>query len=181
MKPASPRLAPGLALALLLPAAALAAPATVSAEFGFGDKSQIARLGVQFPTAARWLAGDGKHLGSYWDLTAAFWRERRYLNVPGRTSSFGDFGVTPVLRYGRDDGRGLYAEGGIGIHYLSRLYNNNDDRLSTHLQFGDHLAVGMITADGWDFALKLQHFSNGGIRKPNSGVNFLIVKAAHAF
>jgi hypothetical protein len=33
----------------------------------------------------------------------------------------------------------------------------------------------------WEVSAKIQHFSNGGIKEPNSGVNYGVVKAAYHF
>ena len=41
--------------------------------------------------------------------------------------------------------------------------------------------MGYVLANGWDIGAKIQHFSNGGYKKPNSGVNFFVVKAGYHF
>ncbi len=64
---------------------------------------------------------------------------------------------------------------------VSELYNNDNNKLSTAFQFGDHLGAGYVFNNGWELGMKLQHFSNGGIKKPNSGVNFITVKLARPF
>jgi hypothetical protein len=92
-----------------------------------------------------------------------------------------DIGLTPVFRYRRDDRRGLYGEVGIGIHHLSGHYDNGGEQLSTRFQFGDHLGAGYVFDNGLDLGLKVQHFSNGGVKEPNSGVNFLVLKAGFRF
>jgi lipid A 3-O-deacylase len=92
-----------------------------------------------------------------------------------------DIGFTPVFRYENKSKLGLYAEIGIGAHLLSHTYNNNDDGLSTAYQFGDHIGVGYVFNKNWEVALKMQHFSNGGIKKPNSGVDYGVLKVAYRF
>jgi len=101
--------------------------------------------------------------------------------VPGATQNIGDIGITPVLRWQSDDKHGLYAEAGIGAHLLSEVYNNNGRAFSTSFQFGDHIGVGYVFNNKLDIALKVQHFSNGGIKHPNSGVNFAVLKAGYPF
>jgi len=64
---------------------------------------------------------------------------------------------------------------------LSKTYNSNDDGLSTAFQFGDHIAVGYVFDNKWEVALKAQHYSNGGIKKPNSGVDVIMLKAAYRY
>lgn len=154
---------------------------SASLEFATGNKSTIARVGVQWDWANRFFQSNGTHIGGYWDLTAAQIRQNRYQNIVDNTKSIYDIGITPVFRFQRDDKLGLYAEAGIGAHYFSDLYDNNSRHFSTKFEFGDHLGVGYVFNNKWDVGLKVQHFSNGGIKKPNSGANFAVVRAAYHF
>jgi hypothetical protein len=154
---------------------------SASLELGGGERVSLVRFGIQGNLPYRWMEGNGKHLGTYWEGTLAYWRGTDHQNVSGRRQHLADIGFTPVLRYMADNGRGWYAEGGIGVHLLSQLYDNNDKQLSTAFQFGDHLGTGYVFANGWDLGVKIQHFSNGSIKKPNDGVNFLVVKLARPF
>jgi len=154
---------------------------SVSAEVGTGTRTKMVRLGAQWGWTSQWWRSNGTHIGGYWDLSIAHWRGTRFQNVPGQTQHINTLGITPVFRLQNDSLRGLYAEAGIGAHILSALYDNNGKRLSTRFQFGDHIGVGYVFADGLDLALKIQHFSNGGIKKPNNGVNFAIVRVSYPF
>lgn len=154
---------------------------SASVEVGSQPKIRMVRLGIQGKLPYRFLEGNGKHLGTYWDASVAYWRGSAYESVPGQRQHIASIGITPVLRYMSDDGRGWYAEGGIGAHLLSELYDNNHKQLSTAFQFGDHVGAGYVFANGWDLGVKLQHFSNGSIKKPNDGVNFVVVKLARPF
>ncbi len=174
-----------LAVATMLISAPAAAsgfsPTSASLEIGSGRKVQMARVAFQAPWKKRWFQGNGSHVGGYWDLSLAQWRGSAHQEVKGRHQHLTGIGLTPVFRWQSDDRRGWYAEGGIGIHLLSKLYDNNSDYLSTRFQFGDHLGGGYVFQNGWEAGLQLQHFSNGGIKRPNSGVNFLVFKLARAF
>jgi lipid A 3-O-deacylase len=154
---------------------------STSLEFGTGNKTQMARVGAQWNWDKKWFQSNGNHLGGYWDLTAAEWRENRFQNIPGNTENIYDVGITPVFRFQNDQKLGFYGEAGIGAHYLSDRYNNNGRRFSTKFEFGDHIGVGYVFASKWEIGLKLQHFSNGGIKQPNSGANFAVLKAAYHF
>ncbi len=179
------RLASLLTLAaMLLPFAGQASAApfdSASLEIGSGRKVQMARVALQSNWERRWFSSNGSHLGGYWDLSLAQWRGSASGNIPGARQHLLDLGMTPVLRLQSDTLRGWYAEGGIGVHVLSKLYDNNSDYLSTRFQFGDHLGAGYVFDNGWEAGFQLQHFSNGGIKRPNSGVNFLVIKAARSF
>lgn len=154
---------------------------SVSAEFATGTRTQMVRVGIQSDWSARWFQSNGTHLSGYWDASFGAWRANRYKNVEGAIQHLTDIGFTPVFRFERDDKKGFYAEGGIGVHRLSRLYDNDDYRLSTLFQFGDHVGIGYVFDNKWEIGAKIQHFSNGGYKKPNTGVNFLNVKASYHF
>lgn len=154
---------------------------SASIEASRGRDATIVRLGVQRDVERRWFRSDSHHLGAYWDLTLAHWRGDAYRDQPGARQHLWDIGLTPVFRYRRNDGLGWYGEGAIGLHYLTDRYENGGEFLSTRFQFGDHLGVGYVFRNGLDITAKFQHFSNGGLKKPNAGANFLIVKAGWRF
>lgn len=154
---------------------------SASLEAGGGSKVQMLRVAVQKDWDNRWFASNGYHLGGYWDANLAYWRGTRYKNVEGQHQNMAVIGITPVFRYQRDDKLGWYAEGGIGAALFSELYNNDDNRLSTAFQFADHLGAGYVFDNKWDIGAKIQHYSNGGIKHPNSGVNWFVVKATYRF
>ncbi|WP_334188227.1 acyloxyacyl hydrolase [Noviherbaspirillum sp.] len=152
---------------------------SVSAEFGSGDKTKMLRAAAQWKWEKQWWKSNGTHIGGYWNLDLAHWRGNKYQNIEGRKQNLFAIGLTPVFRFQRDSRKGPYAELGIGGYFLSELYDNNDQKLSTRLQFGDHLGAGYVFQNGVDISLKFQHFSNGGFKKPNSGVDFLIFQARY--
>ena len=152
-----------------------------SLEIGGGAKVQMVRIGVQSDWSKRWFSSNGWHLGGYWDASLAQWRGNAYRDVDGQHQNITNIGFTPVFRYQRDDLKGWYGEGGIGVNLLSELYNNDANRLSTAFQFGDHIGAGYVFDNQWELGMKIQHFSNGSIKKPNSGVNFLVLKVSRPF
>ena len=154
---------------------------SVSVDVGSGEFVQMVRLSAAKDWDKRWFQSNGTHLSGYWEASTGIWRENRHLNQVGLERKLWDIGFTPVFRFENDNKKGIYYEGGIGVHMLSKLYNNSDNRLSTHFQFGDHIAMGYVFDNKWEAAVKLQHFSNGGYKKPNSGVNFLELKVAYHF
>jgi hypothetical protein len=154
---------------------------SVSVDVGAGEHVQMIRFNAAKDWDTKWFQSNGTHLSGYWEASTGIWRENRYMNQVGEERKLWDIGFTPVFRFQNDNKKGLYYEGGIGVHMLSKLYNNSDNRLGTHFQFGDHIAMGYVFNNGWEAAVKLQHFSNGGYKKPNSGVNFVELKAAYHF
>jgi lipid A 3-O-deacylase len=154
---------------------------SASFEFATGNKTQMARIATQWKWGRQWKRSHGVHIGGYWDASLAHWRGRRHQNIEGRSQHITSIGITPVFRIQHDTLKGFYAEAGIGAHYLSGKYDNNGDELSTNFQFGDHIGMGYIFQNNLDLGLKLQHFSNGGIKDPNDGVNFAVVRISYPF
>jgi lipid A 3-O-deacylase len=154
---------------------------SVSLEGAGGQHVQLVRLSAQKDWSVRWFASNGHHLSGYWDANIAYWRGNAYQNVNGRHQNLGVIGITPVFRYQADDKLGWYAEGGIGASVFTELYDNADNRLSTAYEFADHIGAGYVFANKWELGARLQHYSNGGIKHPNSGVNLFVVKASYHF
>jgi hypothetical protein len=171
------------AIGFILAATHCAAHAVDSAslEIASGNKTDMARVGVQWKWARQFWQSNGTHIGGYWDLSLAQWRGRQFQNRPGSTQNITDIGFTPVFRWQKDSLKGLYAEAGIGVHYLSDLYDNNDRQLSTRFEFGDHIGIGYVFRNNVDIGLRFQHFSNGSIKEPNDGVNFAVVRVSYSF
>jgi|SRR5690349_9945190 lipid A 3-O-deacylase len=100
------------------------------------------------------------------------------------TNWFTQVGVTPVLRLFPPIGDNRwFAEVGIGANYISPAYQTDGKRFSTEFNFGDHAAFGRILGDHGQasVALRIQHFSNGGIDAPNPGENFAQLRYSHQF
>jgi lipid A 3-O-deacylase len=168
-------------LALLAAQSTAYALDSVSAEFATGNKTKMVRFGAQWDWNKHWFQSNGTHLGGYWDLTIAKWHGTQFQNVSGSVQNLTDIGITQVVRFQKDSKLGFYAELGLGAHRLSDLYNNDGRRLSTRFQFGDHLGFGYVFSNKIDVALKFQHFSNGGYKQPNNGVNFGVAKISYPF
>lgn len=152
---------------------------SVSIELGAGDHTKMMRIGTQWQWNKRWWQSNGTHIGGYWDLTLARWHGDRFKLVPGATQNLTAIGITPVFRFQSDSLKGFYGEAGIGAHLLSELYDNNGHQLSTAFQFGDHLGIGYVFQNKLDLGLKILHFSNGSIKKPNDGVNFMAIRLSY--
>ncbi len=152
-------------------------------EAGSASKIRMVRLGAtqDFKPEWSWFNSNGTHVTGYWDASVGIWQARQWHNVQGDKENLFDLGFTPVIRFENTSKKGFYVEGGIGAHVLSKTYFNNDDGLSTAFQFGDHIAVGYVFDNKWEVALKAQHYSNGGIKKPNSGVDVILLKAAYRY
>lgn len=154
---------------------------SASLELGNGNKTQLVRLAAQWNWQRRWWKTNGTHIGGYWDVNMSKWHGTRFENRPGAVQNITAFGVTPVFRLQSDTGIGPYGEAGIGLRYLSERYDNNGRQLSTRFEFASHLGAGYTFPGHWEIGLRFQHFSNGGIRYPNSGVNFGVMRVGYRF
>lgn len=154
---------------------------SASLEWASGNQTQMLRLGVQWAWQEPLWQGNDSHIGGYWDLTLAHWREQRYQDRADAGQDVISVGITPVLRFQQSSRVGFYAEAGIGLHLLSEPYDNNGHVLSGNLQFGDHIGIGYVFNNQIDLSLKIQHFSNGGTQKPNDGTNFVVIKLGRSF
>src|SRR6476469_5661790 len=93
-------------------------------EFGIGNRVQMVRISAQKNWDKAWFESNGTHLSGYWDANLAQWRANVYQNVPGQHQNITAVNLTPVFRFERTDKKGWYGEGGIGLSYLSALYDN---------------------------------------------------------
>ena len=150
------KIAAGAAASLL----AFAAHAVdgVAVELGVGDEdTKVLRIA----TIDRW-----GRLPGYWELSLAVW--------DNPVESTADFGITPVFRYERG---AFHVEAAIGFHFVQARISAART-FSTAFQFGDHIGVG-YRAGHWLFGARFQHLSNGGIRRPNPGINFLLLRVEY--
>lgn len=150
----------------------LASPALAldgySVELGYNHDVLMWRAGLQWKWKKRWFTGGSYELGGYWDASAGAW----YNDVD---KTLYDFSLTPVFRYEATGTGTPYLEAAIGFHLLSDLRIDSNKSFSTKFQFGDHIGAGVRFGPErrYDLQLRLQHLSNGSIREPNPGINFL--------
>ncbi len=121
-------------------------------------------------------------LSGYWEMSFGRWDT----DHPARDASawVTQFGITPVLRlYPASWGGRWFVEGGIGVNLLLPVYRSRDKRFSTSFNFGDHLAVGRRFGKHaeHELSLRLQHFSNAGIKSPNPGEDFIQLRYSRRF
>ncbi len=106
-------------------------------------------------------------LTGYWEVSAGRWSSE--LPEGGRSNDWvTQLGITPVLRLQPEAwGGGWFVEGGIGANVLLPIYRAKGRR------FGDR--------SQHEVALRVQHFSNAGIKHPNPGENFLQLRYTRRF
>lgn len=168
-----------LALSFAAPALALGGPDGVFVQAGAWARVRSGTIGVTWNWGWQRPFGGGVVTG-YTEVALGRWQTHGTVANRG----FTQFGVTPVFRlYPGGIASGWFAELAIGVNFITPVYHNNTLQFSTTFNFGDQLAVGRrFGAQGThEFALRFQHFSNGGYRHPNPGENFVQVRYAHRF
>jgi hypothetical protein len=124
-------------------------------------------------------------LTGYTEVTVGRWNTDN--PIPHGPSWFTQVGVTPVLRlypeFAGSSGHRWFTELGVGANYITPLYHTESKTFSTEFNFGDHIAFGRVMGlhRQATVALRLQHFSNGGIDAPNPGENFAQLRYAYAY
>ena len=171
-----------LLLLMAVPSAAFAVD-SISVEDGNGNATDMVRAGVQWDWQKRWFDNGDWHLGGFWDASIGEWRGHAAI---GGNQKVTDFGLTPVFRYQRNSsvfGILPYVEGAIGFHLISPTYINSDRKFGSAFEFGDHVGAGFRfgSREQYDLTYRFQHLSNGGIKKPNQGINFNQIRFAYHF
>ncbi len=156
-------------------------PDAVFLQFGDGNRTRTLTAGLSWdlPLSRRWANGE---LSAYMDVSLGRW----WINEDGMVHDpwVTQLGLTPVFRYRWGEERApWFAELGIGANVLTPIFNDHDRHFSTAFNFGDHLALGRSFGRGGheEIALRVQHYSNGGIKQPNPGINFVQVRYSHRF
>ena len=170
-----------LAIAGRAGAQASFAPTSVFVQAGTTGNTRSLTAGVTRDWARQWRLGGGRVTG-YWEASVSEWS---YLAVEARrTAWLGQVGLVPVFRYRPNGGASpWYFEAGVGLTLTTSLYETDRKRFSTSFNFGDHLAVGRNFGQRseHELSLRLQHFSNGGIKHPNPGEDFIQLRYAYRF
>jgi lipid A 3-O-deacylase len=144
------------------------------------DATRSLTLGIAWPGGWQRQIGH-THVQLHWEASFGRWSTK--LDEGTRSSAWvTQVGVTPAIRW-QPIGSAWFGEIGIGVNALLPVFRSRDKQFSTAFNFGDHLAVGRQFGEGrrQELSLRYQHFSNGGIRRPNPGEDFLQLRYAHGF
>lgn len=149
------------------------APDAVYVQAGTGRGTHTSVAGATW--SWRWQRDfAGGRLDGYWEASFGRWSTEQ--GEGDSSALITQMGITPVLRWTTGAAPGAwFVEGGIGGNVILPLYRSRDKRFSTAFNFGDHLAVGRRFGDEYrhEWSLRLQHFSNAGIKRPNPGADFV--------
>lgn len=160
-------------------AAADLRPSGAFVQGGFADHGTYSlSAGVAWPWLWQRSFGSAQ-VGGVTEAFVSHWNGR------GATQreSFTQIGLLPLLRLRWDGGRSpWFMEGGIGISVMDR-YRTREKEFSTAFNFVDVVGVGRNFGAGGrqELGLRVSHISNGGLKKPNPGEEFLQLRYAVLF
>jgi lipid A 3-O-deacylase len=139
-----------------------------------------ATVGLVWPWAWRSTFVGGELTGQT-EAYASHWTADAF---GGGRQSYTQLGLLPVLRLRFDGGRSdWFVEGGIGVTWMDKIYCTPDKCFGSSGNFHDMLGVGRsFGADrSHELSLRLVHYSNAGIKKPNPGIEFLQLRYGWKF
>jgi hypothetical protein len=153
----------------------------VSVELGQSYSSRcdltLARVGVQKDWQKQWPAGESWHLGGYWEASLGRWANHSETRT---NSEVMDIGFTPTFRLERNQPSTLdpYLEAAVGFHLLSHASVTDLRQFGCAYEFGDHAGLGIRfgARRTYDLSYRFQHLSNAGIKAPNRGINYNLLR-----
>ncbi|MCQ4249807.1 MULTISPECIES: acyloxyacyl hydrolase [Pseudomonadota] len=142
-----------------------------------GDATHAMTMGAVVPSGLfEGIRRDAGPLTLHWDLWASHWRSH---HAGGTTGGYTQLGALLGWRYQPADQQSpWFIEAGLGGSVTDRLYSSRERQFSTAFQFTEVLAVGYRFGPekAYEVSLRVQHFSNAGIKKPNPGENFMFLR-----
>jgi lipid A 3-O-deacylase len=132
------------------------------------------RLGLQHAFENPLWQGQRARLSVYLEGSVNHW--------DGDDTNLTAIALSPVFMLSWPVGTGRfepYLEGGIGAAFLSRTSIGGRE-FSTSFQFEDRLGIG-LRGQRIDVHYRFMHYSNGGLKKPNNGIDFHVIGLAIRF
>ena len=150
------------------------------AAHGERGSTNSATVGMTIPWSPRQPVQEGA-LTTYWDLFLSNWHAPALADGP---HDYAQIGAIYTWRYRFAHGSSpWFAEGGVGATVMDHVYRTPDRSFSTAFQFTEAIGIGRSFGEhgAHELALRLQHFSNAGIKKPNPGENFVRLRYTYHF
>ncbi|MGJ7603575.1 acyloxyacyl hydrolase [Variovorax sp. LT1R20] len=162
-------------------AQALTHPDAAFVQTGSAHGTRTLTVGLSWDLPYRWQLGPGE-LSSHLEASYAYWQIQS--SDRAGLSHLSQLALVPVLRYRPEGGASpWFFDTGLGVTATSSIYRTRQKSFSTSFNFGTHLAVGRSfgAQRQHEIALRLEHFSNAGIKHPNPGENFVQIRYVRRF
>ncbi|GAB2454364.1 acyloxyacyl hydrolase [Comamonas humi] len=143
------------------------------------ESARSLTVGSTVPMA--WYSRWGSHLiTAHWDMSLAVWNSHL---LDDSRKNIVVLGLAPTLRLHSGSSFPWFVEAGIGGFLSNRVYHSRDKDFSTAFNFGTHLGAGFFSGPRREneWSVRLEHFSNAGIKSPNPGENFVQLRYARHF
>lgn len=141
-------------------------------------RSSGAALGVAWSSSSVECFDTGYRCSLRVEAELARWRPMA--SVPEDRSTVSQVGFSALWRQElpRQAWHGWFVEIGTGVNRVSPHYRAGDRTFSTSFNFGTQLAAGLAFGlrRAHELSLRIEHFSNAGIREPNPGEDFVQVR-----
>lgn len=140
--------------------------------------AQGLKLAIQYHTDWSKKKSDKWHL--YFESSIHKWEHVAFNNTD---INYG-LSISPIFQYpiGYWKNKQFYIEVGVGISFLDDTTFAGKN-ISTHYQFEDRIGVSMRfdKFKNSQIALRYFHYSNGGFKKPNPGLDFLTLSYTYSY
>ena len=143
---------------------------------GEGNTNALS-VGVDWPSSWSTQAGGGLWT-LQWEAFVSRWSAPQ---AAGGRTSFTQLGFVPMFRWRPDGGKSpVFFELGIGASVTDERFTSSTKTFGTRWNFSDNAAVGYAfgAKQQHEVSLRWQHTSNGGIKKPNPGLDLLLLRYA---
>ena len=148
-----------------------------SISFGLGKnkfKHNIFKLGLQREFSSNIYENELGHLSGFYDLSFNQWNYS--------DSSIYGLAFSPVFEYYFNTnikGFTPFIHIGIGATYITKTLTHNSN-FTTHFQFEDRVGIGILSKK-YKLNFDYFHYSNGSIKKPNDGMDMILISYIYLF
>jgi len=136
------------------------------------EGGEVYRVGLRKDFDSKVNRNKVGYYSGYYELTLNYWHGKR-------TNNYG-IAFSPVFAYYFDYGDiKPYVELGIGVSYWRKNYLDNR-HIGSRYHFEDRIGVG-VRYKKYDFSIRRMHYSNAGLKHPNSGMDMIVGSIAYKF
>lgn len=124
----------------------------------------------------------GGDVSFYWDVFLSGWRAPKPQG--NDNDNYAQIGAIANVRYRFGEGGSpWFLDAGLGGTVMDHLYRTPDREFSTAFQFTELIGAGLNfgARREHEVSVRFQHFSNGRIKEPNPGENFVRVRYLYRY
>jgi hypothetical protein len=155
------------------------APDQLFIQASAGESTQAMTGGVQWELGQRSIRDGAVSIAVYLETTFGRWRSETRQRTFNSWSS--QITLSPAARISKRDGP-WFLDVGVGPSWITPLFQNDQKHFSTTFNFRSHLGFGRVLGNSRRHSvdLRVEHYSNAGIRRPNPGVNLIGLRYVRA-